>query len=84
MFVDISLNCVVSETTSWHARQASATTFPHGSLVTKAHDSVRRALHGVVSDGLAFGLFVPLPRRCDRIRPRPIQAVWNQDPQGKG
>ena len=33
--------CGVSETTSWHARQASATTFPHGSLFTKADDSAK-------------------------------------------
>ena len=38
---DISLDCVVSETTSWHARQASATTFPHCSLFTTADDSAK-------------------------------------------
>ena len=31
--------CGVSETATGHARQASATTFRHGSLVTKADDS---------------------------------------------
>ena len=63
MIVDISLNCVVSETTSGHARQASATTFPHGFLFTKADDSATTGSARVVSDGLAFSLFVPLPQQ---------------------
>ena len=44
-----------------HSRQASATTFPHGSLFTKGDDSDRRSLYGVVSDGRVLGLFVRLP-----------------------
>ena len=35
MFVDNSLDCVVSETTMSHSRQASLNTFPHVSLFTK-------------------------------------------------
>ena len=41
MTVDISLHCVVSETTMGHSRQASATTFPHVSLFTKGDDSAK-------------------------------------------
>ena len=39
MIVDISLDCVVSQTPMGHSRQASATTFPHVSLFTKGDDS---------------------------------------------
>ena len=39
MVVDISLDCVVSETPVGHSREASATTFPHVSLFTKGEYS---------------------------------------------
>ena len=35
--------------------------FPHFSLFTKGDVSAKIVLHGVVSDGHVFGLFVPLP-----------------------
>ena len=56
MIVDISLDCGVSETTMGHSRQASVTTFPHVSLLTKVMIVLRRSLYDVVSDGrvLAF------------------------------
>ena len=60
MIVDISLDCVVSETTMGHSRQASATTFPHVSLFTRVMIVLRRSLYGVLSDGRVLGLFVPL------------------------
>ena len=41
MFVDISLDCGVSETNMWHSRQASVTIFPHVSLVTEDDDSAK-------------------------------------------
>ena len=58
MFVGL---CGVSETTMWHTRQASATTFPHVSLFTNMMIVQRRSLYGVFSDGHAFGLLAPLP-----------------------
>ena len=33
--------CVFSETTMWHSRQISTTTFPHVSLFTKCDDSAK-------------------------------------------
>ena len=43
MFVDISLDCGVSETVMGHSRQASASTFLHVSLFTKGDDSAKTA-----------------------------------------
>ena len=40
-----------------HSRQASMTTFTHGSLFTKGDDSAKRSLYGVVSDGRVLGLW---------------------------
>ena len=51
MIVDISLDCVVSETTMGHSRQASATTFPHVPYSRRVMIVLRRSLYGVVSDG---------------------------------
>ena len=53
-----------------HARQGSATTFPHVSCSRRVMIVLRRSLYGVVSDGRLFGLFVPLP-----------QAVLTEFPQ---
>ena len=61
MIVDISLDCVGSETTMGHSHQASATTFPHVSLFTKGDDSAKTVPVLVVSDGRVLGLFIPLP-----------------------
>ena len=61
MIVDISLDCVVSETTMGHSRQASATTFPHVPYSRRVMIVLRRSLYGVVSDRRVLGLFVPLP-----------------------
>ena len=52
---------MVSETTMGHSRQASATTFPHVSLLTKGDDSAKTFPYGVVTDRRVLGLFVPLP-----------------------
>ena len=57
MFVEL---CGVSETTMWHSRQDSASTFPHVSLFTNMMIVRRRSLYGVFSDGHAFGLLAPL------------------------
>ena len=43
MFVDISLDCQLSQTTMWHSRQASVNSFPHDSLFTKDDDSAKTA-----------------------------------------
>ena len=53
--------CGVSETTLGHSRQASATTFPHVSLLRRVMIVLRRYLYGVVYDGRVLGLFVLLP-----------------------
>ena len=61
MIVDISLDCVVSQTTMGHTRQASAALalmFPYSRRVLIV---LRRALHSVVSDRNGLGIFVPLP-----------------------
>ena len=71
MIVDISLDCVVSQTTVGHSRQASATTFPHVSLFMKGYDRAKMALYGVDSERRVLGLFVPLP-----------PAVFTGFPQG--
>ena len=64
MFVDISLNCVVSQRplVGTHNRIPR----PLSLMVSYSRRLMillRVALHGVVSDGLAFGLFVPLPQK---------------------
>ena len=61
MFVDISLDCGVSETTMGRSRQAFVNIFPHVSLFTRVMIVLRRSLYGVVSDGRVLGLFIPLP-----------------------
>ena len=53
MLVDISLDCVVSQT--------SASTFPHVSPLTNMMIVLRRSLYSVFYDGHAFGLFAALP-----------------------
>ena len=54
----------------WHSRQASATTFPHISRLTKGDDCAKTVPNGVVSDGHVRAFFVPLPpRSVDRIHP---------------
>ena len=62
MFVDISLDCVVSQrpicgTLVRHPRPLSLM-FPYSRSVMIV---VRRSPYGVVSDRHVFGLFVPLP-----------------------
>ena len=58
MFVGM---CGVSETSKWHTRQASGTTFPHISLFTEGDDSDKTVPARFLSDGHLFGIFVPLP-----------------------
>ena len=58
MFVGL---CGVSETTMWHSRQSSTTTFPHVSLFTKGDDSAKTVPLLCCSDGRVLGLLVPLP-----------------------
>ena len=63
----------------WHFRQASATTFPHGSLFTRGDDSAKTALYGVVSDGRVLGLFFPLPPAVFTGLPREQTFRWKRD-----
>ena len=64
MFVDISLNCVVSQRQLVvrldRLPQPLSLMDPYSRRLMIV---LRLALHGVVSDGLAFGLFVPLPQK---------------------
>ena len=85
MLVDISLNCVVLQRplfgTLFRLLRPLSLMDPYSRRLMIA---LRLALHGFVSDGLAFGLSFHCHGRCVSIRPRPIQAVWNQVPKGKG
>ena len=63
MFVDISLNWVVSQ----RPLVGTLVKLPRPLSVMDPYSrrliiELRQALHGVFSDGLAFGLFVPLPQ----------------------
>ena len=62
MFVDISLECVVSKRPLWgtlvRLTRPVSLIFPYSRRLMIV---LRRALHGVVSDGHVFGLFPPLP-----------------------
>ena len=62
MIVDISLDCVVSQRPLWDTLfrlpGPLSLMFPYSRRVMIV---LRLALHGIVSDGLAFGLFIPLP-----------------------
>ena len=64
MFVDISLNCVVSQTplvgTLVRLPRPLSLIDPYSRRLMIV---LRRALHGVVFDGVAFGLFVPLQQQ---------------------
>ena len=63
MFVDISLECVVSQRplcgTLFMFPQPLSLMFPYSRRVMIV---LRRSLYGVVSDGRVLGLFVPLPK----------------------
>ena len=61
MFVDISLDCVVSETTMLHPPQSSTNTFPNFAYSRRVMRVLRRSMYGVVSDERVLGLFVLLP-----------------------
>ena len=64
MFVDISLNCVVSQSplvgTLVRLPRPLSLMDPY---LRRLMIVIRLALQRVVSDGLAFGLFVPLPQQ---------------------
>ena len=64
MFVDISLNCVVSQRpvvgTLVRLPRPLSLIVPYSRRLMIV---LRLALKRVVSDGLAFGLFVPLPQQ---------------------
>ena len=60
MFVDNSLDYVVSQTTMWHALQASVNTYPHVSLYTKDDDSAKTASAQCCLYRNVLGIFVPL------------------------
>ena len=64
MFVDISLNCVVSQRplvgTLVRLPRPLSLIVPYSRRLMIV---LRLALQRVVSDGLAFGLFVPLPQQ---------------------
>ena len=64
MFVDTSLNCVASQ----RPLVGTLVRLPRPLSLMDPQSRrlmivLRLALHGVVSDGLAFGLFLPLPRQ---------------------
>ena len=64
MFVDISLNCVVSQRPLF----GTLVRLPRQHSLMDPYSRrlmivLTLALQGVVSDGLAFGLFVPLPQQ---------------------
>ena len=61
MFVDISLDCVVSETTMLHPPQSSTNTFPNFAYSRRVMRVLISSLYSVVSDGHFWGVFVPLP-----------------------
>ena len=82
MFVDISLNCVVSQ----RPLVGTLVRLPRPLSLMDPYSRrlmivLRLALHGVVSDGRAFGLSFHCHSRFDRILPMPIQAMWNQGPK---
>ena len=62
MFVDISLECAVSQRPLWgtlvRLPRPLSLMLPYSRRVMIV---LRRPLHGVVSDGHVFGLFIPLP-----------------------
>ena len=62
MIVDISLDCVVSQSPLWgtlvRLPRPLSLMFPYSRRVMIV---LRRSLFGVVSDGRVLGLFVPLP-----------------------
>ena len=62
MFVDISLDCVVSQRPLWGSLvrlpPPLSLLFTNSRRVMKV---LRRSLYGVVTDGRVLGLFVPLP-----------------------
>ena len=62
MFVDISLDCVVSHCPLWgtlvRLPRPLSLMFPYSRRVMIV---LRQSLYGVVSDGRVLGLFVPLP-----------------------
>ena len=62
MIVDISLDCVASQRPLWDTLltlpRPLSLMFPYSRRVMIV---LRRSLYGVVSDGRALGLFVPLP-----------------------
>ena len=62
MIADISLDCVVSERPLWgtpvRLPRPRSLMFPYSRRVMIV---LRRSLHGVDSDELVFGLFIPLP-----------------------
>ena len=62
--------CGVSETTMWHSRQSSATTFPHVSLFTKDDDSAKTLLVWCCFRRTCFWLFNSIaPSSFNRIYP---------------
>ena len=61
MFVDISLDCVVSRRgLCGTLEKASATAFLMFPYARRTMLVLRLSQYGVVSDGCVFGLFVPL------------------------
>ena len=62
MFVEITLDCVVSQRALCRTLiQASTTTFPHVSLFSKGDDSAKTVPVRCFSDGRVLCLFVRLP-----------------------
>ena len=61
-----------------HSRQASATTFPHGSLFTKGDDSAKTVPVRCCFDGRVLGRFVPLPKAVCQDFPREQAFLWKR------
>ena len=61
MFIDISLDWVLSQRRLWHSPQASVNTLPHVSLFTKDDDSAKTVTAQCRFWQKCLGIFIPLP-----------------------
>ena len=79
MFVDISLDCVVSQRALYgtlvRLPRPLSLMFPYSRRVIIV---LRRSLYGAVSDGHVLGLFVPLPPAVLTGFPREETFRWKR------
>ena len=79
MFVDISLDCVVSQRALYgtlvRLPRPLSLMFPYSRRVMIV---LRRSLYGAVSDGHVLGLFVPLPPAVLTGFPREETFRWKR------